>query len=176
MAAGTKGTVIQVIGSTFDAQFPEDQLPAIYNAIEVTLDQDGQAVKLYGEIQQHLGGGVVRAVALGSTDGMRRGMEMIDTGGSRHRPGRRGSPRPRLQPPRPADRQQAIARQRRAQADPPRSTRVRPAQPKDRNPPNRHQGHRPPLPVRSRRQDRPLRWCGCGQDRDHPGNDRTRRP
>jgi len=80
MAAGTKGTVVQVIGSTFDAQFPEDQLPSIYNAIEVTLEQDGKNVQLFGEVQQHLGGGVVRAVALGSTDGMRRGMQMSDTG------------------------------------------------------------------------------------------------
>ncbi len=80
MAAGTKGTVTQVIGSTFDAQFPEDKLPAIYNAIEVTLEQDGSGIKLFGEVQQHLGGGVVRAVALGSTDGMRRGMELTDTG------------------------------------------------------------------------------------------------
>lgn len=81
MAAGTKGTVIQVIGSTFDAQFPEDQLPEIYNAVDVTWEQDGQQRHLVGEVQQHLGGGVVRAVALGSTDGMRRGMEISDTGG-----------------------------------------------------------------------------------------------
>lgn len=81
MAAGTKGTVIQVIGSTFDAQFPEDQLPEIYNAAEVSWQQDGHTMRLFGEVQQHLGGGVVRAVALGSTDGMRRGMEITDTGG-----------------------------------------------------------------------------------------------
>ena len=80
MAAGTKGTVIQVIGSTFDAQFPEDALPEIYNAIEVTWQQEGEARRLYGEVQQHLGGGAVRAVALGSTDGMSRGMEIVDTG------------------------------------------------------------------------------------------------
>ncbi|HED54779.1 MAG TPA: F0F1 ATP synthase subunit beta [Phycisphaerales bacterium] len=80
MAAGTKGTVIQVIGSTFDAQFPEEHLPAIYNALKVVIGQGDQAKTVVGEIQQHLGGGVVRAVALGSTDGMRRGMEITDTG------------------------------------------------------------------------------------------------
>ncbi len=80
MATGTKGTVTQVIGSTFDAQFPEDSLPEIYNAITVTWTQDGHSTKLTGEVQQHLGGGRVRAVALGSTDGLRRGIETIDTG------------------------------------------------------------------------------------------------
>ncbi len=82
MAAGTKGTVIQVIGSTFDAQFPEDNLPSIYNAIELTWEANGVTRRLVGEVQQHLGGGAVRAVALGSTDGMSRSMEVVDTGAS----------------------------------------------------------------------------------------------
>ena len=82
MAAGTKGTVIQIIGSTFDAQFPEDALPGIYNAVELTRQRDGETKHLVGEVQQHLGGGVVRAVSLGSTDGMSRGMEITDTGSS----------------------------------------------------------------------------------------------
>jgi len=80
MAAGTKGTISQVIGSTFDAQFPEDNLPEIYNAVDVSWNQDGNAMNLVGEVQQHLGGGRVRAVALGSTDGLKRGMEISDTG------------------------------------------------------------------------------------------------
>jgi F-type H+-transporting ATPase subunit beta len=81
MAQGTKGTVSQVIGSTFDAKFPEGQLPDIYNAIVIEWTHDGQPKKLVGEVQQHLGGGQVRAVALGSTDGMTRGMIAIDQGG-----------------------------------------------------------------------------------------------
>ncbi|MEO0513106.1 MAG: F0F1 ATP synthase subunit beta [Planctomycetota bacterium] len=81
MAAGTQGVVRQVIGSTFDAQFPEDQLPDIYNAVTVRWEQDGQPMRLTGEVQQHLGGGVVRAVSLGSTDGMTRGMPIADEGG-----------------------------------------------------------------------------------------------
>ena len=81
MATGTKGTITQVIGSTFDAQFPEDQLPWIYNAITVEWEEDGKKTLLTGEVQQHLGGGRVRAVALGSTDGLRRGIEVLDTGG-----------------------------------------------------------------------------------------------
>jgi len=75
------GTISQVIGSTFDAQFPEGDLPDIYNAITVTEETSVGSIKLTGEVQQHLGGGRVRAVALGSTDGLRRGMKCVDTGG-----------------------------------------------------------------------------------------------
>src|ERR671918_230216 len=74
------GRIVQVIGSTFDAEFPEEHLPEIYNALEVEDEIKGVKVKLTGEVQQHLGGNRVRAVALGSTDGLRRGMEVIDTG------------------------------------------------------------------------------------------------
>ena len=74
------GKISQVIGSTFDAQFDESQLPDIYNALEVSYTVMGEAKKLVGEVQQHLGGGRVRAVALGSTDGLVRGMEITDTG------------------------------------------------------------------------------------------------
>jgi F-type H+-transporting ATPase subunit beta len=76
------GKVTQVIGSTFDVEFPEDQLPAIYNAIKIDASHDGSTIHLTGEVQQHLGGGKVRAVALGSTDGLRRGVDVLDTGAS----------------------------------------------------------------------------------------------
>jgi F-type H+-transporting ATPase subunit beta len=74
------GKVTQVIGSTFDAEFPEDQMPKIYNAVKVEAQQDGHSIHLTGEVASHLGGGKVRAVALGSTDGLRRGMDCVDTG------------------------------------------------------------------------------------------------
>jgi F-type H+-transporting ATPase subunit beta len=74
------GRVTQVIGSTFDAEYPEDQLPAIYNAVQIVSEQKGICLNLTGEVQQHLGGGRVRCVALGRTDGMIRGMECLDTG------------------------------------------------------------------------------------------------
>ena len=74
------GKITQVIGSTFDAEFPEDQLPKIYNAIKIESNGDGQSMKLTGEVASHLGGGRIRAVALGSTDGLRRGMDVTDTG------------------------------------------------------------------------------------------------
>jgi F-type H+-transporting ATPase subunit beta len=75
------GKITQVIGSTFDVEFPEDQLPSIYNAVTVSGDYDGKHRVLTGEIASHLGGGKCRAVALGSTDGLRRGMDCVDTGG-----------------------------------------------------------------------------------------------
>jgi F-type H+-transporting ATPase subunit beta len=74
------GKVTQVIGSTFDAEFPEDQLPGIYNALKIDASANGATIKLTGEVQQHLGGGRIRAVALGSTDGLRRGTDVSDTG------------------------------------------------------------------------------------------------
>src|SRR5579864_5416284 len=74
------GKVTQIIGSTFDVEFPEDSLPEIYNALKVDKEIKGIHVKVTGEVQQHLGGGRVRCVALGSTDGMVRGMDALDTG------------------------------------------------------------------------------------------------
>lgn len=79
-ATGNIGHVTQIIGSTFDASFDEAKLPAIYNAVKIDTEVKGIRVKVTGEIQQHLGGGRVRCVALGSTDGMVRGMDVLDTG------------------------------------------------------------------------------------------------
>ncbi len=76
-----KGRIIQVIGSTFDVEFGIEQLPKIYNAIEVKGEFQDVAIDLVGEVQQHLGDGRVRAIALGSTLGLRRGMIVVDTGG-----------------------------------------------------------------------------------------------
>jgi F-type H+-transporting ATPase subunit beta len=71
-----KGKVAQVIGTVVDIEFPPDQLPAIYNAIEVTTN--GQ--KLVLEAQEHVGNNWVRCLALSSTDGLERGVEAVDTG------------------------------------------------------------------------------------------------
>ncbi len=71
------GKLIQIIGPVVDAEFAEGGvLPKVYDAIEV-MTADG---KLVAEVHQHLGGNRVRAVAMGSTDGLRRGMEVIATG------------------------------------------------------------------------------------------------
>ncbi len=80
-AQANYGRITQVIGSTFDVEFPEGRLPAIYNAVRITAKHKGIVVNLTGEVQQHLGGNRVRCVALGSTDGLVRGMACLDTGG-----------------------------------------------------------------------------------------------
>ena len=76
----TQGTISQVIGSTFDAQFPEETLPDIYNAVHVDFVFRGERQRLVGEVAKHLGGGQVRCVALASTDGIKRGDPCLDTG------------------------------------------------------------------------------------------------
>ncbi|MBI3395790.1 MAG: F0F1 ATP synthase subunit beta [Spirochaetia bacterium] len=74
------GKILQVIGSVLDVAFEEDQLPEIYNALEIEVETDGKKAKLIAEVQQHLGGSVVRAVALGATDSLVRGQPAKDTG------------------------------------------------------------------------------------------------
>ncbi len=95
-AAMATGQIAQIIGPVVDVLFPPDQLPEIYWAVEIDLSQivgtgDGTASaamkgveqgtgKLILEVQQHLGNNVVRAVAMGPTDGLRRGVEVRNTG------------------------------------------------------------------------------------------------
>jgi F-type H+-transporting ATPase subunit beta len=74
------GRITQIIGSTFDVEFDEAHLPAIYNAVKIVSEHKGVKINLTGEVQQHLGGGRVRCVALGSTDGLVRGQDCLDTG------------------------------------------------------------------------------------------------
>ena len=71
------GTILQITGPVVDIEFPPDQLPEIYNAIEVQRE-DGS--KLVLEAQTHLGNDAVRTVAMSSTDGLRRGTPAVDTG------------------------------------------------------------------------------------------------
>jgi len=77
MAKGTKGNVVQVIGTVVDVEFPAEALPEIYNALEIDT-ADGK--KLVLEVQQHLGNNWVRTLAMDTTDGLRRGAEATDTG------------------------------------------------------------------------------------------------
>ena len=75
-----KGKIVQIIGPVVDAEFTT-QLPAIYNALTVEYDLPGQGkTKLTLEVQQHLGDNWVRAVAMSTTEGLKRGMEITDTG------------------------------------------------------------------------------------------------
>ena len=70
------GKVVQVIGATIDAEYPEGHLPPIYNALKI----DQGDIQLTLAVQQHLGGNRVRAVAMASTDGVVRNMDILDTG------------------------------------------------------------------------------------------------
>ncbi|MDP0500405.1 MAG: F0F1 ATP synthase subunit beta [Verrucomicrobiota bacterium JB022] len=73
------GKIVQVLGAVVDAQFSAEKVPAIYGALEVHYTVDGQETKLVLEVQQHLGEGRVRAVAMSSTEGLVRGMDIVDT-------------------------------------------------------------------------------------------------
>lgn len=76
VAEKTKGKIAQVVGVVVDVDFHKDHLPAIYNALNVQVDNQ----ELVLEVAQHLSESSVRAVALGSTDGLERGAEVTDTG------------------------------------------------------------------------------------------------
>ncbi len=71
--AGVQGKIVQCIGAVVDVEFPRDQMPRIYDALKM----DGSALTL--EVQQQLGDGIVRTIALGSSDGLRRGMVVQNT-------------------------------------------------------------------------------------------------
>jgi len=70
------GNVVQVIGAVVDVEFPQDSVPKVYDALKVT----NEGYHLVLEVQQQLGGGVVRTIAMGSSDGLRRGLNVENTG------------------------------------------------------------------------------------------------
>ncbi|WP_018152613.1 F0F1 ATP synthase subunit beta [Leeia oryzae] len=70
----SKGKIVQIIGAVVDVEFPRDSMPKVYDALKMTNPE------LTLEVQQQLGDGVVRSIAMGSTDGLRRGMEVAGTG------------------------------------------------------------------------------------------------
>lgn len=71
------GKVVQIIGAVVDVEFPQDAVPQVYDALKIT---EGDLSGLVLEVQQQLGGGVVRAIAMGSSDGLRRGLNVLNTG------------------------------------------------------------------------------------------------
>ncbi|MCB1925714.1 MAG: F0F1 ATP synthase subunit beta, partial [Gammaproteobacteria bacterium] len=70
----SKGNVVEIIGAVVDVQFPRGDMPKVYDALKI------ESVGLTLEVQQQLGDGVVRTIAMGSTDGLRRGLEAVNTG------------------------------------------------------------------------------------------------
>ena len=73
-AANAQGKIVQCIGAVVDVEFPRSQMPKIYDALKL----EGSALTL--EVQQQLGDGIVRTIALGSSDGLRRGIMVTNTG------------------------------------------------------------------------------------------------
>src|SRR3954468_13191450 len=76
-----KGNIVQVIGPVVDVEFANDKsMPRIYNALEIEYEVNGSPTKLTLEVQQHLGENWVRSIAMSSTEGLKRGMQVNDTG------------------------------------------------------------------------------------------------
>ncbi|MBA6231282.1 MULTISPECIES: F0F1 ATP synthase subunit beta [unclassified Colwellia] len=71
------GKVVQIIGAVVDVEFPQNAVPQVYDALKIT---EGNLSGLVLEVQQQLGGGVVRTIAMGSSDGLRRGLNVENTG------------------------------------------------------------------------------------------------
>ncbi|MDP7593507.1 MAG: F0F1 ATP synthase subunit beta [Litorilituus sp.] len=71
------GKVVQIIGAVVDVEFPQDAVPQVYDALNIT---EGDLDGLVLEVQQQLGGGVVRTIAMGTSDGLRRGLNVVNTG------------------------------------------------------------------------------------------------
>ncbi|WP_026878825.1 F0F1 ATP synthase subunit beta [Ignatzschineria larvae DSM 13226] len=69
------GKIVQIIGAVVDVEFPRDAVPSIYSALNVVGSKDDLVL----EVQQQLGDGIVRTIAMGSSDGLQRGLEVIDT-------------------------------------------------------------------------------------------------
>ena len=77
----SQGTIVQCIGAVVDIQFPRDSMPKVYDALKLEDVADSFAeANLTFEVQQQLGDGVVRTIAMGSSDGLRRGMKVANTG------------------------------------------------------------------------------------------------
>ena len=81
--AQAQGTIVQCIGAVTDIQFDRESMPGIYDALLLVEDPNNKLVEreLTFEVEQQLGDGVVRCIALGSSDGLRRGMKVTSTGG-----------------------------------------------------------------------------------------------
>ena len=76
-----EGKIVQCIGAVIDIQFPREAMPGIYDALTLVEEADSFAEKgLTFEVEQQLGDGIVRTIAMGSSDGLRRGMRVLGTG------------------------------------------------------------------------------------------------
>ena len=158
-----QGTIVQCIGAVVDVEFPRDKMPEIYDALK--MDEIGLTL----EVQQQLGDGVVRTIALGSSDGLRRGMTVVNTGNPITVPvGGKTLGRIMDVLGRPID-ERGPCQRRQADVDSPQRADVRRAVTVAGASRNRHQGHRSLLPVREGRQGGPVRRRRRRQDRHDDG-------
>ena len=168
------GKVVQVVGAVVDVEFPHG-LPPIYNALKVDYTVEKQPVSLTLEVQQHLGDKWVRTISMAGTEGLKRGYDVTDTGAPISMPvgdgvmGRvfdvTGQPVD--------DRGPVVA----GQVLPDSSSRpdARGTVDVTAAADDRHQGHRPDLPVPQGGQGRRVRRRRRGQDRRHHGADQQHR-
>ncbi len=84
----SSGKIVQIIGAVIDVEFPRDQIPTVYEALKL------EDVDLTLEVQQQLGDGVVRTIAMGVSEGLKRGLKVNATGKADFRAGRQGHARP----------------------------------------------------------------------------------
>jgi F-type H+-transporting ATPase subunit beta len=75
-----EGRVVRIIGTVVDVEFPPDQLPELFNAVDIYMERDGRTEVVTTEVQSHLGNNWVRCLAMTSTDGMARGARAVNTG------------------------------------------------------------------------------------------------
>ena len=79
------GKIVQIIGAVIDVEFPREQIPKVYEALKL------EDVELTLEVQQQLGDGVVRTIAMGVSEGLKRGLKVKATGSADFRAGRQGA-------------------------------------------------------------------------------------
>ena len=176
--AQAQGTIVQCIGAVIDIAVPARSTcpTSTTRCSSRTRGETSFAEKgLTFEVEQQLGDGVVRSIALGSSDGLRRGMKVTSTGAPISVPVGTGDARPHHGRARPADRRGRPDQDRGAPLDPPAGAQVRRALAVGRAARDRHQGDRPDLPVRQGRQDRPVRRRRRRQDGDHARADQQHR-
>ena len=172
----TNGRVVRVTGPVVDVEFPRGSVPELFNALHAEITYEELAKTLTLEVAQHLGDSLVRCISMQPTDGLVRGVEVIDTGELDLGAGRRRRQGPRVQRAGRLPRRPGLRERLRPLVDPPQAAGLRRAGTPHRDAGDRPQGRRPADPVRARRQDRAVRRRRRGQDGADPGDDQPHRP
>ena len=168
------GKVVQVVGPVVDVEFP-GALPSIYNALTVDYTVEGQPVTLTLEVQQHLGDNTVRTISMSGTEGLKRGVEVTDSGQPISMPVGDGVMGRVFDVDGQPGRRAGSGRRREALPHSPAAAAARRSVDVARGAHDRHQGHRPDLPVPQGRQGRRVRRRRRRQDRRDHGADQQHR-